>query len=247
MTGDVNTGRDEPRYLIDDSAYAPHTGIWFAQPAGFRPLPFAALLAPEGSVEAVRLRAGIAPLVERLPQDARRRFEGELAQSREYVKALTEVGTVHCSLGLHQDDEGDDGTAGSGSTLLSLFTVAWRETAWAPGRVTAARAVTGGGHEAIELSELACGPVSFSETVRHAPPGLGLPREQSLLQFHAHLPHPDRTRLALLTLATTAVRHRAHYRAMLRDIAAHVSFENPLPNPERDRNEDGDRGGFAGR
>lgn len=231
MTGSVTMPQDTPRYLIHESASDPRGDIWFAEPAGFKALPFVALLAPEDSDDAARLRAGLAPLVEALPGDVRERFVRELGQAREYVRALAGVGTTHCSLGLHVDDEGDDGVAGSGATLLSLLTLAWRTTAWAPGTVTAARSVTSTEHKRVELGELPCGPVSFSETIRQAPAGLGLPAEQPLFQFHAHLPHPDHTRLAVLTLATTAGRHRAHYRVMLRDVAAHVSFENPLPAP----------------
>jgi hypothetical protein len=51
------------------------------------------------------------------------------------ARLLLKAETMHCCLGLHADDEGD------GGLLLSLFTLAWRATDWAPRSVLAARAV----------------------------------------------------------------------------------------------------------
>ncbi|MFJ8993251.1 hypothetical protein ACIRQH_23000 [Streptomyces sp. NPDC102279] len=52
------------------------------------------------------------------------------------------------------------------------------------------------------------------------------------MQIHAHLPHPDGRSLAILTLSTVSVVHREHYRAVLREIAGLVSFDDPLaPDP----------------
>ncbi|MFE0795633.1 hypothetical protein [Streptomyces mutabilis] len=49
-----------------------------------------------------------------------------------------------------------------------------------------------------------------------------------LLQIHAHLPHPDCKRLAVLTLSTTATARREEYRAILRQVVETVRFEKPL-------------------
>ncbi|MGW1874579.1 hypothetical protein [Streptomyces sp. NPDC001975] len=137
-------------------------------------------------------------------------------------------GTAHCAVGLHRDDaEGGHGTA-----LFSLFTISWVDTSWAPRGVTAARAlVTAEGHTHIEYGEVPCGPAAFSETVRMPTAESGLPRKP-LLQIHGHLPHPDGTTLALLTLSTTAVSHREQYRAILRQIARTVSFDDPFAAPQ---------------
>jgi hypothetical protein len=57
---------------------------------------------------------------------------------------------------------------------------------------------------------------------------------ERLLQVSAYVPYPDGERLAILNLATPAVEHADHYRALLREIAYLVSFDNPL-SPESDK------------
>ncbi|MFF5154998.1 hypothetical protein ACFY3N_01790 [Streptomyces sp. NPDC000348] len=152
----------------------------------------------------------------------RQQLIAQFATAQRLLAALREVGTVHCSVGLHRDD-----VVGGPGPLFSLFTISWRETATAPRGVTAARAVTaGGGHGGVEFVELSCGPAAFSESVSVPGAGSGLPR-LPLLQVHAHLPHPDCRRLAVLTLTTTAPARRDEYRAILRLIAASVSFKSP--------------------
>jgi hypothetical protein len=111
---------------------------------------------------------------------------------------------------------------------LSFFTVSWRATAVSPRAVTAARAVSGLDAQArIEFAELPCGPVTFSETVHTPGVVSGIP-QTPLVQFRAHLPHPDCRRLAVFTLSTAAVGRSEQYRAILRRIAALASFDNPL-------------------
>lgn len=110
--------------------------------------------------------------------------------------------------------------------LLSIFTISWRDTSIAPRGVTAARAVTAtDGHTHIAVMELPCGPATFSERTLKAATTSELPQER-LLQIHAHLPHPDCKRLAVLTISTTATARRGEYRAILRQIAETVRFEN---------------------
>jgi hypothetical protein len=214
-----------PRVIVDNSVNAPDTGIWFAVPGGFTELPIDVLLAPPVSAEADRLRETLAPLVEAIPDDlTRQQFIAQLASGQQLLRALREVGTVHCSLGVHRDDvEG-----GSGATLHSLFTVSWRDIAWAPRSVSAARAVaTNDEHSHIEYLDLPSGPASMGETVRVPMPESGLP-PTPLLQIFAYLPHPDCKRMAVLMLNTTAVERREQYREILRQIAELTSFESPL-------------------
>ncbi|WP_369246960.1 hypothetical protein [Streptomyces sp. R41] len=217
-----------PHIVVADSATDPDADIWFAEPEGFTPIPLDALLTPPGSPAADNLRAVLAPFLDAAPDEkARQQVIAQLAQGKLLLGALCEVGTVHCSIGLHRDDI--DETGGSnGQPLLSLFTLSWRGTELAPRSVTAARAVTSAeGHTGIEYLELPCGPATLSETVLIPQAGRGLP-QTPLLQIHAHLPHPDCKRLVVLTLSTTAGACRQQYRAILRHIAELVSFDNPL-------------------
>ncbi|MFF3405701.1 hypothetical protein ACFYW8_05685 [Streptomyces sp. NPDC002742] len=217
-----------PHFSIADSAEDPEADVWFAEPAGFTAVPLDALLPAPDSPGAGDLRTALAPFLEAAPDDvSRQQFIAQFAQGQQLLGALREAGTVHCSIGLHRDDVGDWATS-RGRPLLSFFTVSWRATAVSPRAVTAARAVSELDPQArIEYVELPCGPVTFSESV-HTPRAVdGLPRTP-LLQFRAHLPHPDCRRLAVFTLSTTAVERREQYRAILRHIATLATFENPL-------------------
>ncbi|MFD8716682.1 hypothetical protein ACFV2H_01275 [Streptomyces sp. NPDC059629] len=194
-------------YVIDDSARSPDADIWFALPPGFIPLPLQELTTTEGEpVQTEGPLPGLGPVL-------------RLAQ------LLLETGAVHCSLGLHADDEGD------GGPLLSLFTLAWRGTGWAPRSVLAARAAVGAeGAAHIEILDLPCGPAALVQTRLDAPSELGLGAPHGLLQVTAHVPCFDGRRIAILSLATTAGGHAEHYRDLLRNIAGTVSFEDPLPD-----------------
>ncbi|MFF4251488.1 hypothetical protein ACFY1L_09790 [Streptomyces sp. NPDC001663] len=222
-------------FILHPSLAEEGDGIWFATPAGFTTLPLEALLEPATSPGAAELREALAPILASAPDElSRQSFMANLSAAQRMVNILRVAGTVHCSLGLHRDDTGD----GDGGVLLSLFAVGWVATAWAPRGVNAARAVaTAEGHTDIEYAELPCGPATFSETVRTPTAESGLPR-QPLLQIHANLPHPDGNRLAVLTLSTTAVAHREHYRDILRQIAGMASFEDPF-SPVADEQERG--------
>ncbi|MEU9380993.1 hypothetical protein AB0D38_08345 [Streptomyces sp. NPDC048279] len=211
--------------VIDESAADPGAGIWFATPGGFTELPIDVLLAGPDSTEANRLRQVLVPMVEAIPDGlTRQQFIAQLASGQQLLRALREVGTVHCALGVHRDDV----AGGSGETLHSLFTVSWRDIAWAPRSVSAARAVaTAEQHTRVEYLNLPGGPASMGETVRIPTPDSGLP-PTPLLQIHAYLPHPDHRRMAVLTLSTTAVERRVQYNAILRTIAELTSFESPL-------------------
>ncbi|WP_405870289.1 hypothetical protein [Streptomyces sp. NBC_00005] len=213
------------RVIIDDSASDPSAGIWFAVPGGFTELPIDVLLAPPASAEADRLAQALTPLLEAIPDGVtRQQFIAQLASGQQFLRALREVGTVHCSLGVHRDDTAGD----NGGTLHSLFTVSWRDIAWSPRSVSAARAVAAAEqHSHVEYLDLPSGPASMSETVRTPTSESGLP-PTPLLQICAYLPHPDCKRMAVLTLSTTAVDRRDQYRTILRQIAELTSFESPL-------------------
>lgn len=216
---------------VHPAAREPGEGIWFATPPGFTHLPLEVLTSEVSPQEQGALDETLAPFVGAAADEVtRERFRSGLAAVRPLLQAMRGGGTTHCSLGLHRDEEG----ATADGVLRSLFTVSWADTAWAPRGVTAARAVlTGQGHGHIEYAEVPCGPVTFSETLREPTPESGFPRIP-LLQLHAHLPHPDGTSLALLTLSTAAVGHREEYRTILRRIADTVSFEDPFPDADRD-------------
>lgn len=204
-------------YVLTDSVTAPGREAWFALPAGFTALPLDALTAPPDSSGASPLREVVAGVPDGV---VRERLVGQLAGAQRMLLALREEGVVHCSLGLHRDDDGD------GRVLTSFFTFRWQEISRAPRHLTAARAVAAG-HDRIEVLDLPCGPAALGEVARTVAPELGLPVER-LLQIHAYLPHPDGSRLVVLSLTTPAVSRRSHYRAILRDVAVHVSFDNPL-------------------
>lgn len=213
-----------PRFLLHPSTQVPGEGIWFGTPTGFTELPLGAFLDSPDSSGAEGLHDPLTACLASAPdEETRERFAGRFVAAQRILRTLYAQGAVHCSIGLHRDDTGE----GSGGALLSLFTVAWVPTAWAPRRITVARSVTQSeGHSRIEYTELPCGPVAFSEKVATPAADSRLPQRR-LLQIHAYVAHPDGTSLALLTLSTTAVNHRGHYRAILRRIAELVSFDDP--------------------
>ncbi|MEU9877251.1 hypothetical protein [Streptomyces phaeochromogenes] len=219
---------NSPTFILHDSVKDPDAELWFFEPAGFTALPLDALLPEPGSPAADELRTVAAPFLDAAPNElVRQQFIAHFASGQQLLGALREVGTVHCSIGVHRDDVGE-ASASKGQPLLSFFTLSWRDTAMAPRGVTAARAVSAAeGHTHIEYLELPCGPATFSESVRTPSADSGLP-QLPLLQVHAHLPHSDCKRLVVLTLSTTAVARRDQYRAILQQIAETVSFDNPL-------------------
>ncbi|MCF2125934.1 hypothetical protein L1I79_05715 [Strepomyces sp. STD 3.1] len=215
-----------PAIILHDSVDDPYAELWFAEPPGFIALPLDVLLAAPGSPTAEGLRVAVAPLLDAAPSElVRQGFVAQLAQGQRMLAALCQFGTVHCSVGLHRDDVDASGAA---AHLLSFLTITWHSTSVAPRAVTAARAVTASvGHSRIEYVDLPSGPATLSETTTGPAPGSGLP-QLPLLQVHAHLPHPDCNRMAVLTLSTTALARRGEYRAILRQVVETVRFVDPL-------------------
>ncbi|MEU9347259.1 hypothetical protein AB0D74_39265 [Streptomyces sp. NPDC048278] len=194
-------------YVIDASARNADADIWFALPSGFVPLPLRDLTAAEREPA-----AAAEPLA----------WHGPVFR---LARLLLEAGTVHCCLGLHADDEGD------GSPLLSLFTLAQRATGWAPRSVLAARAAAGAENaDHIEMLDLPCGSAALVQTRTTVPPQLNLGAPCELLQATVYVPCPDSRRVAIFSIATAAATRARHYRALLKEIAGTVSFENPLPD-----------------
>lgn len=214
-----------PTLQVHPSVKEPGDGLWFVTPPGFVALPLGVLGGEADLPRGEEFGRALAPLLDSGPDEmTRQRFLAELGRLCAMFRVLRREHTVHCSLGLHRDDTGEV----DGGVLTSLFTITWVPTSWAPPGVTAARAVAAAeGHAHVEFAELACGPATFSEILRTPTAESGLPR-LPLLQLHAHLPHPDGTRLALLTVSTAALAHREHYRRILRDLAGMVSFEDPF-------------------
>ncbi|MFE9686116.1 hypothetical protein [Streptomyces sp. NPDC006285] len=219
---------NSPTFILHDSVEDAEAELWYLEPAGFTALPLDALLPEPGSQAADQLRIAVAPLLDAAPNETvRQQFIAHFASGQQLLGTLREAGTVHCSVGLHRDDVNESGLR-NGPPLISFFTISWRDTAVAPRGVTAARAVSGAeNHTRIEYLELPCGPAACSETVRVPSAATGLPQDP-LVQIHGYIPHPDCKRLVVLTLSTTAVVHRGHYRAILRQIAESVSFDNPF-------------------
>ncbi len=214
-------------FTTDVSAQLPGADIWFALPSGFIPLPMRELLASVDASEAPGSGSIVASLLAAVGGPVeQQRLRAVLAPVRRMIHALAETGVIHCSVGLHRDDEGD------GGMLPSLFTLTWRKLTWAPRSIMAARmAASAQDAVHVEALELPCGPASLVETHVDAPRGSGL--GQQLLQITAYVPYPDGERLAILTLATPSVERADHYRALLREIAYLVSFDSPL-SPESD-------------
>lgn len=80
----------------------------------------------------------------------------------------------------------------------------------------------------VAVTDLPCGPGAFTEALVELPPEADA-RQRSLYEATAYLPFPDGRNLAVLTLTTTAVDAREHYRDIHRAMAEMVSFDNPLP------------------
>ncbi|WP_329335210.1 hypothetical protein OG866_15655 [Streptomyces sp. NBC_00663] len=218
-----------PTIILHESFKDPSAELWFVEPSGFTALPLEALLPEPDSTVADELRSAAAPFLQTAPDETtRQQFIASFASTQQLLSTFRDMGTVHCSIGLHSDDVEKTGSASADGPLFSFFTISWHETAVAPRGVTAARAVTAAeGHSRVEFLELACGPAAFSEWTFRPSAGSDLP-SQPLLQLRGFLPHPDCTRLAVLTLSTTAVARRDEYRAILQQIADSVCFENPL-------------------
>ncbi|MEU6283911.1 hypothetical protein [Streptomyces sp. NPDC047028] len=220
-----------PLYMIDESALSEDADVWFVLPPGFVPLPLRELaIAEQNPAMAGRLGDALRPLFEASADAAaRQRLLTAFGPVLRMAQVLLSVDTVHCCVGLHVDDVGD------GDLLLSMFTLTWKATNWAPRRVLVARALAGAqGTEYRERLDLPCGPAAFVQSRLTGPPEVGPVAGRQLLQVTAHVPCTEGRRIAILTLATTATERAQEYRCLLRDIARSVSFENPFADPRNE-------------
>lgn len=216
-----------PSYAVEESALRHDCELWFAVPASFVDLPLDALADDPPSPRTEEFTRTVDALLALVPEEGRARFLGELAQARFLPAALRQSGLAHCALGLHEVTDGE--------VVPAVLTLVWREAPWTPPKLTAARIVVDqpaaqsqGEVLSAEYVELPCGPGAVTETVtEHA--------GQRVYQAAGHLPHPDGRRLVIVTLSSTAVEARAHYRELLDGLVHLVSFDNPLPDHLRAR------------
>jgi hypothetical protein len=217
--------------MIDESARSQDADVWFALPGGFVPLPLHDLSEAAHHTAQTGWQDGLLrPLLEAVPEGSdRQRLLTDLGPVLRMAQLLLAAGAVQCCIGLHRDDEGE------GRLLLSLFILASRATGWAPRSVLAARAaMSAQDADQIVTLDLPCGPASLVQVALNGSPENGIAEGHRLLQITAYVPCPDGRRIALLTLATTAVGQAEYYRALLIDIAGTVSFDNPLPHATDD-------------
>ncbi|GGX49164.1 hypothetical protein [Streptomyces chartreusis] len=214
------------RLFIDDSARDPSSKIWYALPGGFFDVPVDALDPEPGSEQEAHLDQALALVLDLAPGDRRDRYAGALRDVRFMAGQMRSEGIIACSLGMHYADDG--------SSAPSVLTVALRDIEWAPAKVTAVRAVSlRESAENVALLTLpGSRPAAISDTLITMPDLDGAPG-QEVYQCTLHIPAPSNTRLGVLTLSTTAVPSRAHYRALMEVIAHTVSFHDPLPEIER--------------
>lgn len=214
------------RLLIDDSARDPSSKIWYALPGGYFDVPIDALDPEPGSEQETHLEQALALILDLAPGDQRDRYTGVLRDVRFMAAQMRSEGVIGCSLGMHYADDG--------SSASSVFTVALRDIEWAPAKITAVRAVSlRESAENVKLLTLPGGrPASISDTMITMPALGGIPSRE-LYQCNLYIPAPSGAQLGVLTLSSTAVDSRKHYRDLMEGIAHTVSFHDPLPEIER--------------
>ncbi|MER6016023.1 hypothetical protein [Streptomyces bluensis] len=224
------------RLVIDDTARDPSAKIWYALPGGYVDVPLDALDADPGSEQEADLDHLTALIVDCAPESEHDRYAGALRDVRYMVRQMQREGIVGCSLGMHYADDG--------SSAVSVFTVALRDIEWAPPKLTAVRAVSlRECPENVALLTLPGGrPGAVSDTLVTMPALVGMPA-QELYQCNLYVPAPSGVQLAVLTLSTTAVGSRKHYRELMEGMAYTVSFNDPMPEIERAARGDDDGGG----
>ncbi|MEW2402685.1 hypothetical protein [Streptomyces sp. NPDC046862] len=212
--------------MIDDTARDPSSKIWYALPAGFFGIPIDALDPEPGTEQETRLEQALALVLDLAPEDQRDRYTGALRDVRFMAAQMRSEGVIACSLGMHYADDG--------SSASSVFTVALRDIDWAPAKITAVRAASlRESGENVGLLTLPGGrPASICDTMITMPALAGIP-SQDLYQCNLYVPAPSGTQLGVLTLSSTAVGSRKHYRDMMEGIAHTVSFYDPMPEIER--------------
>ncbi|MFI1732724.1 hypothetical protein ACH40E_26650 [Streptomyces acidicola] len=227
-----NTTEKPLRLVIDDSARDTSAKLWYALPDGYLDVPLEALDPAPGTEHEEQFMSTMALILDCVPEEQRDRYVGALRDMRFMVAQMRSEGVIGCSLGMH--------FAGDGSSALSVVTAALRDIEWAPPKLTAVRAASlRESPTNVKLLTLPGGrPGSISDTLVTAPAVAGMPA-QDLYQCDVYIPAPSGAQLAVLTLSTTAVSGRAHYRDWMEAIAHTVAFHDPLPEIERTVRGDG--------
>ncbi|MDI3386081.1 hypothetical protein QIS99_07590 [Streptomyces sp. B-S-A8] len=226
------------RLVIDDSARDTTAKLWYALPDGYLDVPLAALDPAPGTEYEDHFTSVMALILSCVPEEQRAVYAGALRDMRFFVTQMRAEGVIGCSLGMHFADDG--------SSAMSVVTAALKDVEWAPPKAMAVRAASARENVTdVELLRLPGGrPGSFCDTLVTAPAVAGMPA-QDLYQCDVYIPAPSGYQLAVLSLSTTAVGSRGHYRDLLKGVAHTVSFQDPLPEIERavqaDRN-DGESG-----
>ncbi len=195
--------------------------VWFATPPGFVEIPIADLFADPDSPEAARSVEAVDLLLDLVPEGKREGFLTQLSEARTLSGLMIKEGVVHVAIGAHEGDDGD--------MISSVLTLTSKEMPFSPPKLAAAQAATARESALpVAVVDLPCGPGAFTEAVVEVPAEAD-PQQPSLYEVAAYLPYPSGQRLLVLTLTTTAVEARMHYRDIHRGIVHTVSFDNPLP------------------
>lgn len=215
-----------PRLVLDESARDRGADVWYALPGSFIDVPLSALHPAPGTDDETQLKQAMGAVLQATPEDFREQYAASLRDVRAMSAYMAREGIVACCLGMHSDDDG--------SPSLAVFTLALRSIEWAPAKITAARAVTErDGIENVGLLRLPGGhSASVSDTVVSQFSAGGMePRD--FYQCNVYVPDPAGTQVATLTLTTTSVATRRHYRDLMEGVANTVCFEDPVPDIER--------------
>jgi len=215
-----------PRLVIDESAKDRSSRIWYALPGSFIEIPLSAMDPGPGSPEEAYLSQAMVAVLDAAPESTREAYAGALRDVRTMSRYMRREGTIACCLGMHADDDG--------SPSLAVFTVSLNAIEWMPAKITTARAIVDRDNiENPEFLTLPGGhPASVSDTVVSQFSAGGLDPED-IYQCNLYVPDPAGTQLATLTLTSTSIRSRRHYRDLMEGIAHTVAFQDPLPDIER--------------
>ncbi|WP_189039872.1 hypothetical protein [Streptomyces daqingensis] len=222
-----------PRLVIDDSARDTTSKIWYALPSGFMAVPLERLSPSTGSEPEQQLEKVETLVLDAAPAEVREHYLGALRDVRAMAEYMQREEIIDCCMGMHLADDG--------SSAASVFTVTLQQIDWSPPKVTVLRAVASR-ESAANIGLLTLpgdNPASVADTLvrEFSVPGQ---RPQDLYQCTVYVPDPSGLQLAILTLSTTAVSVRPHYRQMMEGVAYTVSFVDPMPEIERAA-----RGGFS--
>ncbi|CAL9403750.1 hypothetical protein SUDANB6_01510 [Streptomyces sp. enrichment culture] len=223
----TRTGKTDYAYVIDDSALERGCDLWFAIPPGFSEVSLGDLLSPPDSEKGQRVVEAVNAILTLVPTESRDDFLTQLASARELAMLMVKEGVVHLSIGTHQADDG--------RVLESFLTITQKEVPFSPLKLAAVQAATKRRNAApVAVADLSCGPAAFVEAEVELPAAVD-PQQRWMYEITAYLPYPGGRKLAVLTLTTTAVEAREHYRDIHRAIAETVSFDNPLPEEIKER------------